>query len=225
MIGLGILAAGAAQGAANASNMNVQAQNQLEMEDARHGRDMQRDALREEYLNKRFDKEVAINQDNAKAAGALRDMEYQRNRADKIVDNDAEFKRKMQIEGVKESGRNARTDKRIAAMKASGNGGVDGSSKGITLENGKQFIPSSPEYRLAMDMVNSGEYDNINDAIRVVISKGLLNQSASSPEGLLGNLVTPANKMTNELFNSQGRSVKQEQSVLKEWNPKTRKFE
>lgn len=217
---LGILAAGAAQGAANASNMNVQAQNQLEMQNMQHGRDLERDALREEFLNKRFDKEVAIGRENAKAAGALRDQEYQRNRADKLSDSDAEHGRRLQLEGVKESGRNARADKRIAAMKVNGE-----ASKGITLENGKQFVPSSPEYKLAMDMVNSGEYDNINDAIRVVISKGLLNQSASSPEGLLGNLVTPANKMTNELFNSQGRSVKQEQSVLKEWNPKTGKFE
>lgn len=221
MIGLGILAAGAAQGAANASNMNVQAQNQVEMQGMQHGRDLQRDALREEYLNKRFDKEVSMKREDAKAAGALRDMEYQRNREDKRVDGETEFGRKLQLEGVKESGRNARADKRIAAIKVDGGG----TSKGITLENGKQFVPSSPEYRLAMDMVNSGEYDNINDAIRVVISKGLLNQSASSPEGLLGNLVTPANKMTNELFNSQGRSVKQEQSILKEWNPKTGKFE
>lgn len=212
MIGLGILAAGAAQGAANASNMNVQAQNQVEMQDMQHGRDLQRDALREEYLNKRFDKEVSMKREDAKAAGALRDMEYQRNREDKRVDGETEFGRKLQLEGVKESGRNARADKRIAAMKVDGGG----TSKGITLENGKQFVPSSPEYRLAMDMVNSGEYDNINDAIRVVISKGLLNQSASSPEGLLGNLVTPANKMTNELFNSQGRSVKQERYKLED---------
>ena len=94
---LGILAAGAAQGAANASNMNVQAQNQVEMQNMQHGRDLERDALREEFLNKRFDKEVAIGRENAKAAGALRDQEYQRNRADKLVDDEAKHKQAITL--------------------------------------------------------------------------------------------------------------------------------
>ena len=222
MVGLGILAAGAAQGAANASNMNVQAQNQLEMQDMQHGRDMQRDALREEFLNRRFDKEVAIDRENAKAAGMLRDMEYQRNRADKQVDSEAEFKRRLQLEGMKESGRNARADKRIAAMNATGGGGSPASGKGIQLPNGEVFVPTSPEYRLAVDMVKSGVADNLHDAISTVIAKGLVSQSANSIQGLTEGTVPTARSMSGQLLGGQ---QKQEQSVLKEWNPKTGKFE
>lgn len=222
MVGLGILAAGAAQGAANASNMNVQAQNQLEMQDMQHGRDLQRDALREEFLNRRFDKEVAIDRENAKAAGMLRDMEYQRNRADKQVDSEAEFKRRLQLEGMKESGRNARADKRIAAMNASVGGGSPASGKGIQLPNGEVFVPTSPEYRLAVDMVKSGVADNLHDAISTVIAKGLVSQSANSIQGLTEGTVPTARSMSGQLLGGQ---QKQEQSVLKEWNPKTGKFE
>jgi len=199
----GILAAGAAQGAANASNMNVQAQNQVEMQGLQHGRDLQRDALREEYLNKRFDKEVSMKREDAKAAGALRDMEYQRNREDKRVDGETEFGRKMQLEGVKESGRNARADKRIAAMKSVSGEVGGGSSKGLQLPNGETFTPNSPEYKLAVDIVKSGVTDDLHEAINIVISKGLVSQSANSIQGLTVGTVPAAQNMTGQLFRAQ----------------------
>lgn len=216
----GLLMAGGAQGLANASNMNVQAQNQLEIGDIQHGRDLQRDALREEYLNKRFDKEVSMKREDAKAAGALRDMEYQRNREDKRVDGETEFGRRLQLEGVKESGRNARADKRIAAMKVNGEAG-GGSSKGLQLPNGETFTPNSPEYKLAVDIVKSGVTDDLHEAINIVISKGLVSQSANSIQGLTEGTVPAARNMTGQLLGGQQK----QQSVLKEWNPKTGKFE
>lgn len=217
----GILAAGAAQGAANASNMNVQAQNQVETQNMQHGRDMQRDALREEYLNKRFDKEVSMKREDAKAAGALRDMEYQRNRADKRVDGEAEFGRKMQLEGVKESGRNARADKRIAAMNVNGETG-SGSSKGLQLPNGETFTPNSPEYKFIVDGVKAGRFADLEEGLNFVVSKGLVSQAANSIQGLTDGTVPAAKNMTGQLFNKQPAK---QQSVLKEWNPKTGKFE
>lgn len=203
MIGLGILAAGAAQGAANASNMNVQAQNQLEMQDVQHGRDLQRDALREEYLNKRFDKEVAINKENAKAAGALRDMEYQRNRADKQVDSESEFKRKLQIEGVKESGRNARADKRIAAMKSvSGDTGSSGDA-GITLPNGERFVPNDADSKAAANLVKLGLAADIQEGYQKVHALRLSGNAASSIQGLTEGTIPTAMKMSGQLLNGQ----------------------
>lgn len=203
MIGLGILAAGAAQGAANASNMNVQAQNQVEAQDLQHGRDMQRDALREEYLNKRFDKEVAINQENAKAAGALRDMEYQRNRADKIVDNDAKHKQAIEIEGFKDKRTAASNATRLqaAALRAKASGGEGG--KGLQLPSGETFTPNSPEYKLAVDIVKSGLTNDLNEAINIVISKGLVSQSANSIQGLTEGTVPAARSMTGQLLGGQ----------------------
>lgn len=204
MIGLGILAAGAAQGAANASNMNVQAQNQLGIEDARHGRDMQRDALREEYLNKRFDKEVAIGRDNAKAAGALRDMEYQRNRADKIVDNDAKHKQAIEIEGFKDKRTAASNATRLEAAKLrKGVTDDDKMSKGIKLPSGETFLPNSPEYRFIVDGVKAGTFKNIDEGMRFVVSKGLVNQVAGSIEGLGKSTVSAARGMSGELLGGQ----------------------
>lgn len=220
---LGILAAGAAQGAANASNMNVQAQNQVEMQNMQHGRDLERDALREEFLNKRFDKEVAIGRENAKAAGALRDQEYQRNRADKMVDDEAKHKQAITLEGFKDKRSAASNATRLqaAALRSKGAEG-GGTGKGLQLPNGETFTPNSPEYKLAVDIVKSGVTDDLHEAINIVISKGLVSQSANSIQGLTEGTVPAARSMSDQLLGGQ---QKQEQSVLKEWNPKTGKFE
>ncbi len=215
----GILAAGAAQGAANASNMNVQAQNQVEAQDLQHGRDLQRDALREEYLNKRFDKEVSMKREDAKAAGALRDMEYQRNRADKLSDSGIEHDRRLQLEGVKESGRNARADKRIAAMKVNGEAG--GSGSGITLPNGEVFTPNDADSKAAANLVKLGLATDIQEGYQKVHALRLSGNAASSIQGLTEGTIPAAMKMSGELLNGQQK----QQSVLKEWNPKTGKFE
>ena len=215
----GILAAGAAQGAANASNMNVQAQNQVESQNMQHGRDMQRDALREEYLNKRFDKEVSMKREDAKAAGALRDMEYQRNREDKRVDGETEFGRKLQLEGVKESGRNARADKRIAAMKVNGEAGGGGSA--ITLPNGEVFTPNDADSKAAANLVKLGLATDIQEGYQKVHALRLSGNAAGSIQGLTEGTIPTAMKMSGELLNGQQK----QQSVLKEWNPKTGKFE
>ena len=218
---LGILAAGAAQGAANASNMNVQAQNQVEMQNMQHGRDLERDALREEFLNKRFDKEVAIGRENAKAAGALRDQEYQRNRADKLVDDDAKHKQAITLEGFKDKRSAASNATRLQAAALRSKGAEGGSGKGLQLPNGETFTPNSPEYKLAVDIVKSGVTDDLHEAINIVISKGLVSQSANSIQGLTEGTVPAARSMTGDLLGG----AKKEQTVLKEWNPKTGKFE
>lgn len=218
---LGILAAGAAQGAANASNMNVQAQNQAEMQNMQHGRDLERDALREEFLNRRFDKEVAIGRENAKAAGALRDQEYQRNRADKLVDNEAKHKQAIEIEGFKDKRSAASNATRLKAAELRSKGAEGGGGKGLQLPNGETFTPNSPEYKLAVDIVKSGVTDDLHEAINIVISKGLVSQSANSIQGLTEGTVNAARNMSGDLLGG----AKKEQNVLKEWNPKTGKFE
>lgn len=211
----GILAAGAAQGAANASNMNVQAQNQVEMQNMQHGRDVQRDALREEYLNKRFDKEVSMKREDAKAAGALRDMEYQRNREDKRVDGETEFGRKLQLEGIKESGRNARADKRLKVD------GETGGGSAITLPNGDVFTPNDADSKAAANLVKLGLATDLQEGYQKVHALRLTGNAAGSIQGLTEGTIPTAMKMSGELLNGQQK----QQSVLKEWNPKTGKFE
>ena len=57
---LGILAAGGAMGARDASNASVRAQNELEISNAR-------EMMREEFLNRRFDKELELGKIKAKS--------------------------------------------------------------------------------------------------------------------------------------------------------------
>lgn len=222
MVGfLGMMAAGAAMGARDASNNTVRAQNELEIGNAK-------EQLREEYANKKFDKELEISKENTKAAGLLKDKEYQRNRVDKQTDSETEYKRKMELENVKESGRNTRSNQSISAAdarsKASGSTGDGSSGKGITLPNGEQFIPSSPEYKFAVDLVRGGEYDNISDALKFVISKGLVSQAAGSMSGLRNGAVPESQNMTGQLLGSGNKQTIQPATIRK-LNPDTGKFE
>ncbi len=196
----GILAAGAAQGAANASNMNVQAQNQLEI-------DQNREALREEYLNRRFDKELTVGLEKVKAAGVLRDMEYQRKSTDAKATNEAKHKLAIEIEGHKDKRSAANNATRLQAAsirgKASGGDASSISSKGLTLPNGETFTPNSPEYRFIVDGVKAGTFKSIDEGMRFMVSKGLVNQAAGSIEGLGKSTVETARGMSGELLNGQ----------------------
>lgn len=217
----GILMAGGAQGLANASNMNVQAQNQVEMQSMQHGRDLERDALREEFLNKRFDKEVAIGRENAKAAGALRDQEYQRNRADKLVDNDAKHKQAIEIEGFKDKRSAASNATRLQAAALRSKGAEGGSGSSITLPNGEVFTPNDADSKAAANLVKLGLAADLQEGYQKVHALRLSGNAASSIQGLTEGTIPTAMKMSGELLNGQQK----QQSVLKEWNPKTGKFE
>jgi hypothetical protein len=217
MIGLGILAAGAAQGAANASNMNVQAQNVLEL-------DQNREALREEYLNRRFDKELAVGRENAKAAGALRDMEYNRKRADTVSDTEAKHKQAIEIEGYKDkrSASNNAARLQAASIRKSGSSGEsEGGNPPIILANGQRFVPNDADSKAAANLVHIGAAKDIQEGYQKVYAMKLASPAAGSIQGLTDGMIPAATGMSGELLNGQ----KKQQDVLKEWNPKTRKFE
>lgn len=220
MVGLlGMLAAGGAMGARDASNASTRAQNELEIGNAR-------EMLREEFLNRRFDRELDVAKENAKAQAAQNELKYQRDQEDKASQREHEIRKtgllnqgKLDAEDRRNAGANARLERRIAAdMAKSSTEKVD--NKSITLPNGTTFTPNSPEYRLAVDMVKSGEYDNLNDAIRTVISKGLVSQAAGSIQGITEGTMPTARNMSNELF-----GVKQKQSGYElNFDPKTKKL-
>ena len=211
---LGILAAGAAQGAANASNMNVQAQNQVETQSTQHGRDLERDALREEFLNKRFDKEVAIVRENAKAAGALRDREYERNRADKLVDNDAKHKQAIEIEGFKDKRTAASNATRLQAAALRSKGAEGGSGSSITLPNGEVFTPNDADSKAAANLVKLGLAADLQEGYQKVHALRLSGNAASSIQGLTEGTIPTAMKMSEELLN--GQPAKQERYKLED---------
>jgi len=210
MIGLlGMLAAGGAMGARDASNASVRAQNELEISNAR-------EAMREEFLNRRFDRELDVARENAKAQAAQKEIDYQRSIEAKDKQYTHEMKRtgllnqgKLDAEAARNAGANARLDKRLAADKAnaelkSSAGKVDKvDNKSITLPDGTTFTPNSTEYRFAVDMVKSGEYDNLKDAIRTVIANKLTGNAASSIEGIKEGTVPTARNMSNALFGTK----------------------
>lgn len=217
---VGFLLAGAAIGARDSSNMNVQAQNQMEMERMRNNMNIDREALRMKYEEKRYQQQRDDAIEGNKAKMAFDEARYQRDRSDKLTDRETENKMKMQIEGMKESGRNARFGQRQSLLRENPKSG--GSSKGIVLPSGDTFTPSSPEYRLAVDMVKSGDAPDINSAIRIVLSKGLVSQAAGSVQGLTEGAVPTARKMSGELFGSQNQQAQEGISFVRD--PKTGKL-
>jgi len=133
MVGfLGMMAAGAAVGARNASNMDVQAQNQMEMERIRSNIDIDREALRQKYLDKKFAQQSEMNAQQFKAKALLDESRYQRERQDKLSDSEANRKHQLELEGIKESGRNSRFNQRQSLLKEKGasvSSGASGSVK------------------------------------------------------------------------------------------------
>jgi hypothetical protein len=195
----GILAAGAAQGAANASNMNVQAQNVLEI-------DQNREALREEYLNRRFDKELAVGRENAKAAGALRDMEYNRKRADIVSDTEAKHKQAVEIEGYKDkrSAANNATRLQAASIRGKSSGGDgDSTGKGVTLPNGEVFVPNDADSKAAANYLKLGLVNTIQEGYQRVHALRLSGQAANSIEGLGKTTAEAAMTLSGELLGKQ----------------------
>ena len=99
---LGFLAAGAAMGARDASNNSVRALNEMELARARNGMEMDREALRMKYEERRYQQQREDAKEAGKAKMQLEEARYQRTRADKLVDRESENKLKLQIEGMKE---------------------------------------------------------------------------------------------------------------------------
>ena len=119
MVGLlGMLAAGGAMGARDASNASVRAQNELEIGNAR-------EMLREEFLNRRFDRELDVARENAKAQAAQKELEYRRDLEAKDKQYAHEMKKtgllnqgRLDAEAARNAGANARLDRSIAADNA-----------------------------------------------------------------------------------------------------------
>ena len=101
---LGMMVAGGAQGLANASNQNVAAQQQLELEDRRGAREGQREALRQKYLERNFNLQREDRKEQAKAQMQYDALKYQRGREDKLADTEREHRQRLEITGVQESG-------------------------------------------------------------------------------------------------------------------------
>lgn len=190
MVGLlGMLAAGGAMGARDASNASVRAQNELEISNAR-------EAMREEFLNRRFDRELDVARENAKAQAAQKEIDYQRSVEAKDKQYAHEINRtgllnqgKLDQEDRRNAGANARLDKRLAAEKANAelkfsasgkNGKDDNEDLYVTLQDGRKYLPQTQTEKDARSLVIAGIAKNYEDAIRGIQSGKLLGPAISS---------------------------------------------
>lgn len=194
---LGMLAAGGAVGARNASNNNVIAQNELELAGARHNMEMDREMLRQKYLDKRYTTERADAREDAKNSALLNERNYQRTRADKITDAELTHKQKLELEGIKESGRNSRNNARIAASKiggSDGSGGVDMSKMG------------SPAGKAAVDLMRLGLAKDAPSAYEMAVRLDIVKAAQQNPMTKIDDdaLLSSVQRLSRGLFPREG---------------------
>ena len=206
MVGLlGMLAAGGAMGARDASNASTRAQNELEISNAR-------EMMREEFLNRRFDKELELGKIKAKSDIDRDKIKYENERIDKEAQREHEIKKvgllgqnRLDVEAARNAGANARLDRRLAADKA------NASSKGesannedlyVTLQDGRKYLPQTQIEKDARSLVIAGIAKNYEDAIRGIQSGKLLGPAISSSVGVLDSptAAESAKQLTNRLY-------------------------
>lgn len=214
MVGfLGMALAGGAMGARDASNNSVRAQNELEMGDYR-------ERLREEFANRRFDKEIELSRESSKAKAQQDEIKYQRDMEGKKAQYTHEIEKtgllnkgRMDAASLREAGANARNNQRLSAAEklAQSKAGGGDSGKGLVMDNGQVFMPNSPEYKLAVDYVKAGKAANLNDAIDIVVTRGLVSQAAGSMQGLRDGMVPTAQDYTGQLFGEKKKDAAQVQ--------------
>ena len=212
---LGMLAAGAAMGARDASNNSVRAMNEMELMRARTGMEMDREALRMKYEEKRYQQQREDAKEAGKAKMAFEEAKYNRTRADKGGDGEAEHKSRMQIEGIKESGRNARFGQRQALLRENANkssGGAEG------------FNPRSPEGKAAQDLVEAKLAKDYAEAYEMIQEDKLLRSVAGN------NLMTEPKQVFDlrrkyKEERSNNLEPQNPQELIRSFNPKTGRFD
>ena len=224
MVGfLGMMAAGGAMGARDTDVQNTRAQNELEMRNST-------EALREEYLNRRFDKELSMKREDAQRQGLLKEQEYQRNRTDKLSDTAAEreFQSKKQAQDIeaRKSVANTSAGSRLEAAKIraqaikAGRGEDDAEALTYTDTDGKVYQARTPQEKEIALMQRLGISENGAQAMKQKQTMGILGSAARDPRSFTEGTPATASRMVDQVYGSKP----QQSSVLK-YNPKTGKFD
>ena len=204
MVGLlGMMAAGAAIGARNASNQSVAAQNQLEIENAR-------EQLREEYLNKRFDRELETAKEVGKQKAASDEAKYQRDSEEK----EKQRAHEIQKTGLLNAGKATQAEisgsygyksakERADATRYLADSKKDpANSKSITMPDGTVISMNSPTGKLAVDIMAANPELSIKEAMHKAMGFGLTceavkNQFGALKDGVAETALDMAGKFTN----------------------------
>lgn len=205
MVGLlGMLAAGGAMGARDASNASVRAQNELEISNAR-------EMMREEFLNRRFDRELDVAKENAKAQNAQNELKYQRDLEAKDKQYAHEMKKtgllnqgKLDAEAARNAGANARLDRRLAADKAnaSSNGKEVSDDLYVTLKDGRKYLPQTDEEKRARTVMLANPGTSFEEALMRNKTAGFVGNAARDPLNAFSNegITGKAREMINQIY-------------------------
>ena len=211
----GMLVAGGAMGARTAANANVQAQNNLELDQAR-------EALREQFHTQRYQQARADAKENFQSQALLNQARYEQQRGDKLTDAELRHKQNMALEDRKDKRSAASNATRLQSALLRKESGGGGSKGNVTLGDGTEFTPRSSEFKVAADMVDTGLAKTIPEAYQIMISKGLISQAAQNPMSYKEGSVPVAKDMVRNLFSND---VVPNKEKVRSFNPKTGKFE
>lgn len=211
---LGMLVAGGAMGARDASNQNVQAQNQLEIENAR-------ESIRQQFYDRRYQQKRSDNLEMAKSQALLDERNYHRDREDKISDRDAKHQLEMAKIGANLKGKMAIEDRRDKRALLRTNAG--------SAEDGGFGKMSSPAGKAAVDLMNLGIVDknDPNGAYQMAVRLDIVKAAQQNPMVKIDDnaLLESVQRLSDGLF--PGGSAKAQdpsaQNILK-YNPKTGGF-
>lgn len=205
MVGLlGILAAGAAIGARDASNASVRAQNELEIGNAR-------ERLREEFLNRQFDKQMEINKETNKARAQQDDIKYQRDMQDKQAQREHEIKKtgllgqnRLDAEDRRNAGANARLDRRLAVEreKINSKGAAANDDLYVTLKDGRKYLPQTEEEKRARTIVLANPGISFEEALMRNRTSGFVGNAFRDPFAAMTDdgITTKAREMVDQIY-------------------------
>jgi len=221
------LAAGAAMGARDASNNSVRALNEMELARARNGIEMDREALRMKYEEKRYQQQREDAKEAGKTKMAYEESKYNRTRADKQADREADHKLKLDIARMTEAGKENRFNRKLGILGSDSGRGAK-SQNGIQLEDGSTFVANDSDSKNAVNLVRLGLADDLQDAYQKIYASKYSSQAAGSIEGLTEGTVPTAMKMSGQLLNRKSNNqpgTQNPQELIRSFNPKTGRFE
>lgn len=224
MVGLlGMLAAGGAMGARDASNASVRAQNELEIGNAR-------EALREEFLNRRFDRELDVAKESAKAKSQQEDIKYQRDLDAKKEQYAHELKKtgllnqgKIDAANVRESGANARHRETMDLEKNKKKDDPKSDDLYVTLKDGRRYLPQTQQEKDARTLMLENKGISFEEALMRNKAAGFVGNAMRDPFAALKDdgITGKAREMVNQIYGGGNKNPGEASLII---DPKTKKL-
>lgn len=146
---------------------------------------------------------------------------YQRERQDKLSDSEANRKHQLELEGIKESGRNSRFNQRQSLLKEKGSSGPKSASGDVKA--------SSPIGKATQDLVRLGLAPDNKTAYEMAMKLDIVKAAQQNPMNKFSDdeLLNSVNRLTRGLYPSGSSQQTQQPTndLIRSFNPKTGRFE